>query len=105
MRKQTLDALKTDTPLQSAVDQLALIKAQIADLRTEEEALKKTLIDSGLSSIDGELHSATISECAGRETTDWKTVALKFSPSRQLLKAHTSQGDDYFQVRVFARKT
>ena len=97
-------AAHSNRPLQATVDQLAFIKAQIADLKAEEESLKKILIASGLSSIDGDLHSATISECSGREVTDWKAVALKFSPSRQLVKAHTSQGEDYFQVRVFARK-
>jgi hypothetical protein len=90
-------------PLQATVDDLALVKAQIANLKLQEDALKKILISSGLSAVDSELHRATISECAGKETTDWKSIALKFSPTRQLIRAHTSMGEGYFQVRVVSR--
>ena len=92
-------------PLRNAVDQLALIKAQIAELKAQEDALKAVLINSGLSAVDSDLHRATVSECDGKEMVDWKSIALKFSPSRQLVTAHTSKGDPYFQVRVFARKS
>ena len=77
-------------PLRNAVDQLALIKAQIAELKAQEDALKAVLINSGLSAVDSDLHRATVSECDGKEVVDWKSIALKFSPSRQLVTAHTS---------------
>lgn len=93
----------TTHPLQATVDDLALVKAQIADLKLKEDALKKILINSGLSSIDSDLHRATISECDGKAITDWKSIALKFSPTRQLIRAHTSTGENYFQVRVVSR--
>ena len=35
--------------------------------------------------------------------TDWKTVAEKFSPSVQLVTAHTKHGDEFYSVRVSAR--
>ena len=90
--------MKTETVILSAtVDRLATLKAEIARLKTEEDALKDVL-------IEGTQHRAAISHCAGRELIDWKTIAAKFNPSRQLIAAHTSQGEPYATVRLSARK-
>lgn len=97
--------MKTETVVLSAtVDRLAVLKAEIARLKTEEDALKDVLIDAGLEVIEGTQHRAAISHCAGREMVDWKTIAAKFSPSRQLIAAHTSTGEPYCTVRLSARK-
>lgn len=90
--------------LSATVDRLAVIKADIARLREEEDTLKDALIESGLDSIDGTLHRVSISHCTGRELIDWKTIASKFEPSRQLIAAHTSTGEPFAVVRVSARK-
>ena len=90
--------------LSAAVDRLAAIKAQISQLKTEEDQIKQVLVDSGCAAIDGTTHRAAISHCAGRESIDWKTIAEKFNPSRQLITAHTSTGDPFSTVRVSARK-
>ena len=87
------------------VDKLAQVKAQLADLKKEEVALKQQLIDSGIAAIDGTYYRAAISEVSGKAAIDWKSIAEKFSPSRQLVTANTFYGDDYFVVRVSARKT
>ena len=98
--------MKNENPvlLAAAVDRLALIKAQIANLKREEDQLKDLLIDSGLESVEGQLHRAALSYCAGRELIDWKTIAAKLAPSRQLIAAHTSTGEPFYTVRVSARK-
>jgi tRNA(Phe) wybutosine-synthesizing methylase Tyw3 len=98
--------MKNETPaiLAAAVDRLALIKAQMAQLSAEEKQLKESLIASGLDAIDGTAHRAAVSHCAGRVSIDWETIAAKFSPSRQLIAAHTSTGAPYTVVRVSARK-
>lgn len=98
--------MKTETPaiLAAAVDRLALIKAQVAELTAEEKALKESLIASGLAAIEGTAHRAAVSQCAGRVIVDWETIAAKFNPSRQLIAAHTSTGAPYSVVRVSARK-
>jgi hypothetical protein len=98
--------MKNETPaiLAAAVDRLALIKAQMAQLSAEEKALKESLSASGLDAIDGTAHRVAISHCAGRVVTDWQSVAAKFAPSRQLVAAHTSTGAPYAVVRVSARK-
>jgi hypothetical protein len=98
--------MKNENPvmLALAVDRLAALKAQIAELTLEEKALKETLTASGLETVDGTAHRVAISNCAGRVVTDWETVAAKFNPSRQLIAAHTSTGAPYTVVRVSARK-
>jgi hypothetical protein len=98
--------MKNENPaiLAAAVDRLALIKAQMAQLSAEEKQLKGALTASGLDAIDGTAHRAAVSHCAGRVSIDWETIAAKFSPSRQLIAAHTSTGAPYAVVRVSARK-
>lgn len=96
----------TDTRamLGATVDRLAQVKAEIARLSVEEKALKNALIDSGLHAIDGALHRVAISYSDGRVTVDWRAIAEKLGPSRQLITAHTSTGAPFATVRVSARK-
>ena len=90
--------------LSAVVDELALIKAQAAELADKEKELKAILISAGVSPIEGDLHRATVSLVSGRTSIDWKSIAEHFNPSRQLVTAHTSKGNDYHMVRVTARK-
>ena len=94
-----------DKTLSGVVDKLAIVKQQIADLKNEELELRELLIDSGLAAVDGTLHRASVTESDGKVFIDWRTIAEKFSPSRQLIKANTSVGDPYYTVSVTARKT
>lgn len=98
--------MKNENPaiLAAAVDRLALIKARMAELSAEEKDLKESLIAAGLPAIDGTAHRVAVSQCSGRVSIDWETIAAKFSPSRQLIAAHTSTGAPYAVVRVSARK-
>jgi hypothetical protein len=98
--------MKNENILGHLVDKLAQVKAKIADLKIDEQALRQELIDSGETSIEGVYHRAAISlPLEGKTTIDWQTVAMHFKPSRQLIKAHTSQGEAYATVRVSARKS
>ena len=97
--------MKNETVILSAtVDALAQVKAEIARLKVREDELKDVLIEAGLTVIEGTQHRAAISHCAGRELIDWKTIAGKFNPSRQLIAAHTSTGEPYAVVKLSARK-
>ena len=93
----------------ATVDRLAFIKAQIAELQAEETALKQTLIKTaarlGKDTLLGATHRATIAHTEGRITVDWKTIAERFNPSRQLITAHTTQGEPVTSVRLYAHKT
>jgi hypothetical protein len=90
--------------LAATVDQLAVIKAELAELAAKEKALKAILAESHFERIEGTLHRASVSHCEGRVTVDWETIARRFNPSHQLIAAHTSQGAPYAVVRVSARK-
>ncbi len=91
--------------LAHTVDRLAQLKAQIAALREQEAELKEILIDSGESAIDSVMYRATISDTKPRDKVDWEAIAMKFNPSRQLIRAYTTEGEGYYQVRVYSRKT
>jgi hypothetical protein len=95
--------MKNTPELSAIVDRIAQLKAQISDLTQEEAALKAALIESGLEAVNGSEHRAAIS-WTFRKTTDWRSIAEKFDPSRQLIAAHTSAGEPYASVRLFARK-
>ena len=90
--------------LSYVVDRLAMIKAQIAELKAEEATLKESLISSGVTSIEGALHRATVSYRDGSDRVDWQAVADHFHPSRQLITAHTNRGAAYYTVSLHARK-
>ncbi len=88
----------------SMVDELLSVKASIAELEAREREIKDCLVATGEQSIEGILARASVSYCAGREKTDWQTIAARFNPSRQLIAAHTTMGAPYHTVRVSARK-
>jgi len=98
--------MKNENPvlLAAAVDRLALIKAQLANLKAEEDQLKAVLIEAGQAAIEGQLHRAAVSFCPGRDVIDWRSIAEHFAPSRQLVTAHTATGAAFYTVRVSARK-
>lgn len=97
MKANSLDVLG------GVADKLGQIKAQLADLKKEEASLKQQLIDSGLAVVEGSFYRVAVSETEGKVMVDWRKIAEKFSPSRQLIKANTSRGEAYFTVRVSAR--
>jgi len=92
-------------PLELAVvvDQLGEVKAKVAHFKKIEAALVKQLADSGLTEIDGSVFRATVS-VADVKKIDWKTIAEKLEPSRQLIVGNTSL-DSRTTVRVVARRT
>ena len=85
----------------TAVDRLGQLKALIAELKTEETALKGILIENGPGAYDGDLFRATVTE-AERATLDLKAVRAKLTP--QFIAAHTNV-TDVTTVRVVARIT
>ena len=99
MKANSLDVLG------GVADRLGQIKAQLADLKKEESKFKEELIESGLAVVEGSFYRVAVSESEGKTLVDWRKIAEKFSPSRQLVKANTSTGEAYFTVRVSARKS
>lgn len=87
--------------MSNPVDSLGFIKAQIADLEKQAKAFHAQIVAMGVGAHEGDIFRASVS-IADRETTDWRAVAEKFEPSRQLVTAHTS-AKEVTTVRVVAR--
>lgn len=85
--------------LTSAIDRLGNIKAQIAALKKEEDALKAVLIENGVGAYEGDVWRATVS-VAERSNLDLDAVREKLSA--QFLRAHTTV-TEVTSVRVVAR--
>jgi hypothetical protein len=82
-------------------DALGALKAQIANLEAQAKIEHARLVAMGAGAHEGELFRASVS-VAERESIDWRAVAEKLEPSRQLITAHTS-AKEVTTVRVVAR--
>lgn len=90
--------------LGAIVDRIGIINATIAELKTEAATLRADLEAAGLHHIEGTLYRATIAQCAGKTSTDWQTIALRFKPSPQLIRRHTTTGEESTRLTITARK-
>jgi hypothetical protein len=77
------------TSITAIADRIGELDAIIKPLAKEREALAADLKARGAGRYAGDLWSCTVTE-AERTTTDWRAVAEKLGPSRQLITAHTS---------------
>jgi hypothetical protein len=91
--------------LKQKADRLGLLHAVIAQSKTEADKLRAELEAAGLDAIQGDLYRVAFAECKGSTRTDWKAVAAKLKPSRQLVAAHTSTGEPSTRMTVTARPT
>lgn len=99
---------KQDTTLALAalVDDLAQTKASIATLQERETQLKEALVQmNGAGVVESEIYRCTLALVPGREVTDWRAIAERFKPSRQLIVANTTTGNPFWSVHLYARKT
>ena len=87
------------------VDELGQLRAVIADLAKQADHIRTELENAGLSEIDGQQYRASFAQVAGRTLTDWETIAQRFKPSAQLIRAHTKTGKPSTRLNVTARKT
>jgi len=95
---------ETIQTLGAIVDRLGALKALAANLADESEILKGELILAGVPAIDGGLFRATVSHGPGRDTTDWKALALALGATDDLVTAYTTTGTPFTTVRLTARK-
>lgn len=91
---------KRDLP--GLADELGFVRAQIADLKEREKDIRETFIEAGVHAMEGETFRAVVVESL-RTLVDWKAVAAKLKPSRQLVTAHTSE-KEVISIRVNARR-
>lgn len=84
------------------VDQLGVIRAEIKSLQDQAKRLEAELKRQGPGRYNGELFAATVSTF-DTTRTDWRAVAMKLNPSRQLITAHTKTTETT-TVRVAAHR-
>ena len=82
-------------PLASPADRLGYLNAQIAALTAQANEIKKTLKAQGPGDYPGQLFRVEV-VVKHISRVDWKAVAAKLKPSRQLVKAHTKEADTSF---------
>jgi hypothetical protein len=83
-------------------DELGSIRAQQADLKDREREIRNTLIEAGITTLEDDIFRALVVESL-RTTIDWKAVAAKLKPTRQLVTAHTTE-KEVISIRVSARR-
>jgi hypothetical protein len=93
---------KVAKKLVGLADELGNIRAEMADLKNREEAIREIFINAKVDSLEDEIFRAKVVHSM-RTSIDWKAVAAKLEPSRQLVTAHTSE-KEVISIRVNARR-
>jgi hypothetical protein len=97
----TISGGSTTCPeLAQAVDQLGALDSQIKALTKQADTLKAAIKAQGPERYNGSEFSALVFESEGRTVTDWKAIAEKFEPSRQLITAHTTTGEPVRSIKL-----
>jgi hypothetical protein len=86
------------------VDELGALRAVIADLTKQADHIRTELESAGLATIEGQHYSASFAQVSGRTVTDWETIAQRFKPSAQLIRAYTKTGKPSTRLNITARK-
>ncbi len=94
--------MKNEIASGALADELGIIRAQMADLKDREREIRNDFIAAGIKSVEGETFRAMVVESM-RTSIDWKAVSAKLKPSRQLVRAHTSE-KEVISIRVNARR-
>jgi len=95
MRKQVIEVA-------GLADELGFIRAQMADLKDREKDIRDIMIEAGVKTLEDDTFRALVVESI-RTMIDWKQVAAKLKPSRQLVTAHTTE-KEVISIRVNARR-
>ncbi len=95
MRKQKIEVA-------GLADELGFIRAQMADLKNREKDIRDIMIASGVKALEDDTFRALVVESI-RTMIDWKAVAAKLKPTRQLVTAHTTE-KEVISIRVNARR-
>jgi len=89
------------TNLGTTIDSFGDLKAEIADAELKLQAMKDALAELEKGSYEGERYRLNV-VVSQVERTDWKAVAAKCEPSRQLVAAYTTTTEQR-SYRITAR--
>jgi hypothetical protein len=84
-------------------DALGEVRAQIKALQDQQDFIEGLLKAKGVTLAEGRMFRVSISYGVEAARVDWKAVAEKLQPSRQLVTAHTKVSSSD-RVRVTAMK-
>jgi hypothetical protein len=70
-------------------DKLGKLRSEIKSLTDQQKRLEAILKDDGVVTVDGELFRVAISYGITANRVDWKNIAAKLHPSRQLITGNT----------------
>jgi len=90
MNKQLNVIVLEEVSVAALADRIGELDAMMKPMSDERAALAAQLKELGAGRYAGQLWSCTVSEST-RTSVDWKTIAERLNPSRQLVVAHTSQ--------------
>jgi hypothetical protein len=71
-------------------DQIGALRAVIKQEQDRLKQLEAILKDEGVITADGDLYRVAISYDVQRSTTNWKKIAERFNPSRQIISGNTT---------------
>ena len=73
----------------AVADELGKLRAEIDALKNSAEFLEDLLKQKGVTEAEGTFFRVRISYDVQTKRVNWKDVAAKLNPSRQLVQAHT----------------
>jgi len=74
--------------LSGLADELGNLRAQMANLKNRSKAIVEQLGEAGVEILEGDLFRAVVSNVEETSGPDWKTIAQKLKPSRQMVVAN-----------------
>jgi len=86
-------------------DRIGLLRIVLKKTQDELDTLRAELENTGLSEVTGDFYRVSFASCDGATKVNWKAVATKLKPSRQLIAAHTTTGEESVRMNVTALKT
>jgi hypothetical protein len=93
-----------DDNLKSLADDFGQLKAQIATLEKRKKSLVQLFQEAGVHELEGELFRCVVSSVPDSVGPDWKTIATKMKPSRQMLAANQKVNKKaHTRISVYAR--
>lgn len=103
--KRTPIRLYNVTDTANLCDEIGSLRAEVAELNQTIRALEDLLAMNEGDTFEGDLYRVSLSRDVQTTTVNWKAIAAKFNPSRQLVQAHTKVStSERPRFRVSARK-
>ena len=95
-----MTTLSLTPSIQSIIDEIGDMDREINRLKTQRDDLAAIVKLTGEGRYVGQQFEGLVYSSKGRVNTNWRAIAEHFSPSRQLLAAHTTTGEPSLSLKV-----